>query len=118
MLTDKDFKFGDTADLRIVMAENLKKRREAKGFTQAQMAEIAHVEVNTYQRYEYANLNVPMSKIFRLSRALGCTVDELLVPPRPRGQRRSEPAPRSLGGRIRQRVMKILRRPSRKGPLI
>ena len=118
MLTGKDFKSGETADLRIVMAENLKKRREVKGFTQAHMAEVAHVEVNTYQRYEYANLNVPMSKIYRLSWALDCTVDELLVPPRPRGQRRPEPAPRTLSGWIRQRVLKTLRRPSRKGPLI
>ncbi len=126
MSSGKEFISGETADLRIMMAENLKKMREAKGFAQAEMAEIAHVETNTYQRYEYANLNVPMSKIYRLSRALDCTVDELLVSSRLRGVPRpaarpesarvspSPPPRRSLGGWIRQGVMQTLRRPPRK----
>ena len=91
MLTGDEFKSDETSALRDVMAENLKKLRVARGFTQAELAEIAHVEVNTYQRYEYANLNVPMSKVYRLSRALDCTMDELLVPPRPPGIPRPEP---------------------------
>lgn len=85
MLTGKEFQSDETSALRDVMAENLKKQRVAKGFTQAQMAEIAHVETNTYQRYEYANVNIPVSKLFRISQALECQMDELLVPPRPPG---------------------------------
>lgn len=123
MLTGDEFKSDETSALRDVMAENLKKQRVAKGFTQAQMAEIAHVETNTYQRYEYANVNIPVSKLFRICRALDCNVDELLVPPRPPGLRYPsvcpeperakliEPPRRTLGGWIRQGVMKTLRRP-------
>ena len=61
-----------TDEFRVLIAENLKVLRAKQGLTQAQMAEAAHVENQTYQRYEYADINIPMSKAIRICRALGC----------------------------------------------
>ena len=128
MTTGKELISDETSAIREVMAVNLKKMREAKGFTQAQMAEIAHVETNTYQRYEYANVNIPVSKLYRICVALDCNLDELLVPSRPGSLPRPatrkeperatppEPLRRTSGGWIQERVMIILRRPPGKTP--
>lgn len=70
-----------TADFRVLIAENLKSLRILRGLTQAQLAEAAGVDPKTYQRYEYADINIPMSKAFRLAQALGCSLDDLLAPP-------------------------------------
>ena len=101
------FADSSTDEYRMLIAENLKSLRARKGLTQAQLAEAAHVETNTYQRYEYANVNIPMSKAIRITAALGCTLDELLAPD---GTRTALSPPRHLGKWIQQRVLKTLRR--------
>lgn len=107
------FDDSSTDECRVIIAQNLKGLRADCGLTQAQLAEAAHVEIQTYQRYEYADINIPMSKAIRITAALGCTLDELLTPT---GTRIAPPfsQPRRLGKWIEQRVLKTLRRPSAK----
>jgi transcriptional regulator with XRE-family HTH domain len=117
-----------TEEYRVLMAQNLKGLRAAKALTQAHMAEAAHVEIQTYQRYEYGDINIPISKAVRMAAALGCTLDELLAPLGTRAAPLAEdlvdqprPGPlrarRTAGGGLLQRVLKTLRPPPGKPSL-
>lgn len=57
---------------------NLRIRRKARGWTQAQLAEQLGVRRETVARYETGARRLDSAKLLALSRLLGCTVDELL----------------------------------------
>ncbi|MBU5626515.1 XRE family transcriptional regulator [Oscillibacter sp. MSJ-2] len=58
--------------------ERLKEYREARGYTQEQLAEIIGVAKTTITGYERGNRAPDVKKIKRLAKALGITGDELL----------------------------------------
>lgn len=58
--------------------DRLKKFREAKGYTQEQLAELVGVAKTTITGYERGNRTPDVAKIKKLAKALGVTGDELL----------------------------------------
>lgn len=60
------------------IAENIKKMRKAKGFTQKQLATKANLAVITIQQYEAGKYNPKIDAINKLSIALDCKVSDLI----------------------------------------
>lgn len=52
-------------------------RREAKGWTQDDLAEKVGKAQSTINRYENEGIDIPESALTSIAKALGCTVDEL-----------------------------------------
>ncbi|AWM40283.1 helix-turn-helix protein [Gemmata obscuriglobus] len=61
------------------LKENLKRLRAAKGWTQAQTAEVAEVPFRSYQNWEAGTREPRIDALPRLAAALGATVDQLLA---------------------------------------
>ena len=60
---------------------NLKKIREATGFSQAKLAEASGVNVRMIQYYEQGAKDIGAAAaltVYRLAQALNCTVEDLL----------------------------------------
>lgn len=60
---------------------NLKKIREAIGFSQAKLAEASGVNVRMIQYYEQGAKDIDAAAaltVYRLAQALNCTVEDLL----------------------------------------
>ena len=68
-----------------VLAETkLKKIREARGFTQAQLSECSGITKRSIQLYEQKVNDIDKAQaqtLYKLSRALGCTIEDLLETP-------------------------------------
>lgn len=56
----------------------IKTRREAKGWTQEQLAEATGIHRVTIARYETVNGGMTLESAQRLASALGCKVDDFL----------------------------------------
>ena len=69
-----------TEDFRVLIAGTLKALRHASGLTQEEISVIAQIDVKTYQRYEYGEIFMPMSKSIRIAQALGCSLDDFVYP--------------------------------------
>ena len=55
--------------------------RKNANMTQEQLAKYSQVSVRSIQMYEQRRLDIntaPANKLFRLSRALGCSIEDLL----------------------------------------
>lgn len=63
------------------IAENIKAQRKQCGFTQAQMIDFGF-DVKNYQKLEYGNHQFSLHTVFRLSRAFGCRIEDLIHEPR------------------------------------
>ncbi|MBR3975939.1 MAG: helix-turn-helix domain-containing protein [Clostridia bacterium] len=62
---------------------NLKRIRTAYGCTQAELAAFSGVSLRSIQMYEQRNKDInkaSVDTVFRLAKALGCTVEELIEP--------------------------------------
>lgn len=59
----------------------VRERREAKDMTGDQIAHMLGVTRNTYYRYERGERIITLPRALSLSRILGCTVEDLAVPP-------------------------------------
>ena len=60
---------------------NLARYRKNAEMTQSQLAKYSNVSLRSIQLYEQRNLNIntaPANKLLRLSRVLGCTIEDLL----------------------------------------
>lgn len=60
---------------------NLKRIRSIYGCTQAELAEMSDVSLRSIQMYEQRNKNInkaSVDTIYRLAKALGCTVEDLI----------------------------------------
>lgn len=57
---------------------NVRRERDAKGLTQARLAELADLSLRNVQRIEAGEINVLMTTVVRIRRALGCSSDSLL----------------------------------------
>ena len=77
-------KFADVVDERIRLTfpdTNLKRIRTAYGCTQAELAERAAVSLRSIQMYEQRNKDINKASaetVFRLAKALGCSVEDLI----------------------------------------
>ena len=63
---------------------NLKKIREANGLSQSQLAKRADVSLRSIQMYEQRKNNIDKAQVnalFRLSKVLGCSIEDLLENP-------------------------------------
>ena len=75
-------KFADVANGVVFQKEtNLARYRKNANLSQAALAKCSQVSVRSIQLYEQRQLNIndaPASKLLRLSRALGCCIEDLL----------------------------------------
>lgn len=77
-------KFADIADERIrdhFKETNLKRIRSSYGCTQAELAERSGVSLRSIQMYEQRNKDINKASaesLYRISKVLGCTVEDLL----------------------------------------
>ena len=63
------------------MTSNIQAKRKAAGLSQRQLADRAGVSVRALQHYEQGSLDINKAaaeQVYRLARALGCSIEELL----------------------------------------
>ena len=68
------------------LAENVKRLREARGLSQAQLARLAGLPRPTWGSLESGNANPTLSVLARAATALQVSIEELVGPPRSGGQ--------------------------------
>jgi transcriptional regulator with XRE-family HTH domain len=68
-------------DTSTLIAQNLKKLREKMGWSQAALAEQSGVPRPTIAHLEAGQANPTLAVALKVARALGTTVDQLVVPP-------------------------------------
>ena len=56
----------------------MRRLRSAARLTQAKLAEAVDLELRTIQKFEAGEINLPMTTLYRLRRALGCSWEALL----------------------------------------
>lgn len=77
-------KFADIMETRMrehFPETNLKRIRAAYGYTQAELARRSHVSLRAVQMYEQRNKNInkaSVEAVYRLAKALGCTMEDLV----------------------------------------
>jgi transcriptional regulator with XRE-family HTH domain len=59
---------------------NVRRERNRRGMTQERLAELADLSLRNIQRVEAGELNVLMTTVVRIRRALGCSWEELMPP--------------------------------------
>lgn len=57
---------------------NIRRLRSAADMTQAKLAERVDLELRTIQKFEAGEINVPLTTLARLRKALNCSWDALL----------------------------------------
>jgi transcriptional regulator with XRE-family HTH domain len=57
---------------------NLRRERMAKKFTQEKLAEEADLNIRTVQKIEAGHVNILLTTVLRLQKALGCSWNDLL----------------------------------------
>lgn len=57
---------------------NVRRERYAKGLTQERLAELAELSLRNVQRVEAGEINVLMTTVVRIRRALGCSAERLI----------------------------------------
>jgi len=57
---------------------NVRRERVARGLTQEKLAELMDVNPRTVQKIEAGKLNILLTTILRLQKALGCSWDSLM----------------------------------------
>lgn len=57
---------------------NVRRERVARGLTQEKLAELMDVNSRTVQKIEAGKLNILLTTILRLQKALGCPWDSLM----------------------------------------
>ena len=72
---DKSFR---DEELFIDIGSRLKVLREAKGLKQREMAEILGIQTRRYQRFEYGEVNMPLSMLVFFADFFNVTTDYLL----------------------------------------
>lgn len=66
------------ADARTVLGHNLAVFRKRAGYTQSRLAEIVGLKTGTLNTYEHGT-EPPIAVLVQLARALGLTLDQLLL---------------------------------------
>jgi DNA-binding XRE family transcriptional regulator len=57
---------------------NVRRLRSAAGVTQSKLAEKVDLELRTIQKFEAGQINVPLTTLYRVRRALNCSWESLL----------------------------------------
>ncbi len=57
---------------------NLRRERMRKKITQEKLAELVDLNIRTVQKIEAGNVNILLTTVLRLRKALGCSWDVLL----------------------------------------
>jgi len=57
---------------------NLRRERTRKGLTQEKLAELADLNTRTVQKIEAGNINILLTTVLRLRKALGCRWERLM----------------------------------------
>ncbi len=57
---------------------NVRRERMAKGLTQEKLAELADLHVRALQKIEAGEINVLMTTVARLRKALDCSAEQLI----------------------------------------
>jgi transcriptional regulator with XRE-family HTH domain len=65
----------------VKLMESLKKFREAKGITQAELATLVGLSHNTICNFENGHREPRLSDLIAFSKVFGCSVDDLVNPP-------------------------------------
>ena len=60
------------------LANNVKRLRGARGYTQEVLAKICRLNKNYISNVEQASVNITLANLERLAKGLGCTEEELL----------------------------------------
>lgn len=89
------------ADILASIAANVRHARRERGWSQAELAERADLELRQLQRIEAAGIDFGVTKLAAIASALGTTASELLlaarlpnpVKGRPRGRPKRPPEP-------------------------
>ena len=58
---------------------NLRRERMRKGITQEKLAELVDLNIRTVQKIEAGNVNILLTTVHRLRKALGCSWDVLMA---------------------------------------
>ena len=61
-----------------VFGANVRRERVARGLTQEKLAELMELNPRTIQKIEAGKLNILLTTILRLQKALGCSWDSLM----------------------------------------
>jgi len=67
----------DWADIK-KLAANIRRERSAKNLTQEKLAELADLHLRSVQKIEAGQINLLITTVFRIKRALKCSWDKLL----------------------------------------
>ncbi len=59
---------------------NVRRERVALSITQEKLSEMADLNIRTLQRIEAGEINLLLTTVLRLQRALGCPWDKLMPP--------------------------------------
>ena len=57
---------------------NVRRERTAKGITQERFAELVDLNIRTVQKIEAGQINILLTTVIRIQRALGCSWQKLL----------------------------------------
>lgn len=60
------------------LGDNIRRERMANGLTQQQLAEFADLNIRNVQRIEAGEIDVLLTTVVRIRKALGCPLDRLL----------------------------------------
>ncbi|HEU5124979.1 MAG TPA: helix-turn-helix transcriptional regulator [Verrucomicrobiae bacterium] len=60
------------------LGANIRRERTAKGITQEKLAELVDLNIRTVQKIEAGNINVLVTTIIRIQKALGCPWNKML----------------------------------------
>ena len=69
----------------VILDMNLKKIRQANDFSQNDLAQVLDVSLHSIQQYEQRANDIDKAQahtLYRLSRALGCTIENLFEKPK------------------------------------
>ena len=64
--------------VQITFGGNVRRERNQKGMTQERLSEMADLSLRNIQRIEAGEINVLMTTVVRIRKAIGCSAEKLL----------------------------------------
>lgn len=68
----------ELSGLQITFGANVRRERNLKGLTQERLSEMADLSLRNIQRVEAGEINVLMTTVVRIRKAIGCPAEKLL----------------------------------------
>ena len=62
-----------------VFGANVRRERAARGITQEKLAELVEINPRTVQKIEAGKINILLTTVLRLQKALGCPWNDLML---------------------------------------